>query len=288
MVKRWSGPLGLCVCVTAFWAAACVPEADPVGHVEVTPAEIPLLYPGFSAYRLAWTQTEAVEGRAGELRASVHLVGPKDEVLRTFDHPLEFEWSPGAAVTTDHMLYQSVLAPPLGAGVYRLEIGLYDGSGNGWPVTSNRATVRVEDRTEGFPAFYFSPEWQPIEGGTDLQILGRRWLRADGVLRLGELTRPGRLWLQIAVPAPIEGEQLLELDPEAAEPEVRVHCSCGDLTEVRRGSGSHRVMMTIVPPDDPEVPPECEISLATNYALIAVEDRVRRTVALESLSWLSD
>ncbi len=287
MEKRWRRLPAVCVLTAVSWIVACGETAAPVGRVTAEPSEIRLLYPGFSGYRLEWSPEAPLDGVEGELRASIHLVGDEGQVLRTFDQKLEREWSPGATSVTEHMLYQSALAPPLGVGRYRLEIGLYDGAGNGWEVVSNEPTARVEDSSQGFPAFYFSPEWQPIESGTDLQILGRRWLRADGVLRLGELTAPGRLWLQIAIPAPLAGEQLLELDPEAAEPEVVVHCSCGDVTEVRRGSGSHQVMLSIVPPADPEVPPECEISFDANYTLIGVEDRVRRTVALESLSWLS-
>lgn len=277
-----------CCCAAATLLAACAQEPAAVGRVEVEPSEIRLLYPGFSEYRLTWTAERSLENRQGDLRASIHLQGADGAVLRTFDHDIGFEWSLGASGTSAQMLYQSALAPPLEAGRYALAIGLYDAAGNGWPVSSTAASVVVEDSTEGFPAFYFSPEWQPIEGGTDRQILGRRWLRADGVLRLGELTGAGTLWLQIAVPTPIEGEQELELEADATVPQVVVSCSCGDLSETVSGSGSHQLMLPIVPPADPSVPAECEISLEANYSLLAVEDRVRRTVALESLSWLSD
>lgn len=280
-------PIAVCL-VAAFLAAACGENVVTVGRVEVEPGEIRLLYPGFSEYRLVWEADTVLEGRQGDLRASVHLIGSGGEVLRTFDHAIAFEWSPGTSASAGGILYQSVLGPPLEEGTYRLTFGLYDAAGNSWEVSSSGATVRVVDSMEGFPAFYFSPEWQPIEGGTDRQILGRRWLRADGVLRLGELTQSGTLWLQIAIPSPIEGDQELELDEGAAEPEVVVHNSCGDLSETRRGSGSHQLMLSIIPPEDETVPPECEIRIDANYALIAVRDRVRRTVALESLSWLTD
>lgn len=279
-------PLILCSLVVVLSSAACEQAAAPVGHVEVEPSPIRLLYPGFSEYRLSWSADGALEGLAGQPRVSVHLVGDGGTVLRTFDHALELDWSPGGGGTTRQMLYQSALAPPLAVGTYRLEVGLYDLAGSSWPVTSNEATVVVESSDEGFPAFYFSPEWEPIEGGTDLQILGRRWLRADGVLRLGELTEPGTLWLQLAVPEAIAGEQELQLEAGAERPAVVVHNSCGDVSETLSGSGSHQLLLPIVPPADPTVPPECEISLDANYSLLAVEDRVRRTVGLESLSWL--
>ncbi len=278
----------LCCLLAASWNAACERPAPPVGRVEVAPSEILLLYPGVAAYRLSWTATSPLPDRQGELRAAVHLVGKGGAVLRTFDHPLGFDWTPGATEAFDRMLFQSALAPPLEPGTYELRVGLYDAAGHLWDVSSDGATVRVDNATEGFPAFYFSPEWEPIESGTDRQILGRRWLRADGVIRLGELTRPGTLWLQLAVPDPAGGALELVLDEGATEPEVVVHNSCGDLTESRAGVGSHQLRLAIVPPADETLPPECEISIDANYRLISTEDRTRRTVGLESLSWLTE
>ncbi len=272
----------------ALLSTGCGEQVTPVGSVEVHPSEIGLLYPGFSPYRLTWTAERPLEGRVGDLRAAVHLREIGGDVLRTFDHALTLDWQPGQSETVERILYQSALAPPLEPGSYALEIGLYDSVGNEWQLTTSGATVRVEESTVGLPAFYFSPEWQPIEDGTDQQVLGRRWLRADGVIRLGELTRPGTLWLQLGVPAPSAGEQELELAEGATGPEVVVGNSCGGGAELLSGSGSHELMLSIVPPADPSVPPECEISIESNYALIAVEDRARRTVALESLSWLTE
>ncbi len=281
------GLLVACCLLAVSLTTACGRQPPPVGRVEVEPDEITLLYPGIAEYRLLWTAETPLEGRQGELRAAVHLLGRKGAVLRTFDHPLGFEWTPGATATVERMLYQSALAPPLETGTYELRIGLYDASGHHWKLSSAGAAIRVKEATEGFPAFYFSPEWEPIDSGTDRQVLGRRWLRADGVIRLGELTRPGTLWLQLAIPEPREGELELVLEEGATAPEVIVRSSCGDLSETRSGIGSHRVMLAIVPPADETLPPECEISLDANYKLISIVDRTRLTVGLESLSWLT-
>lgn len=279
-------PLVLCVAAASL-TLACAEELPVVGRVDVEPSQIRLLYPGFSEYHLEWAAEAPLEGRQGALRSSVHLVSTDGTVLRTFDQPVDLEWTPGASGRSRQMLYQSALGPPLAAGSYRLEIGLYDTGGSGWKVASQGATVLVEDSTAGFPAFYFSPEWEPIEGGTDLQILGRRWLRSDGVLRLGELTEPGTLWLQLAIPSPIEGEQELRLEAGAEVPRIVIRDLCAEREETLSGSGSHQVLLPIRPPADPSVPPECEIAIDANYSLLAVEDRVRRTVGLESLSWLT-
>ena len=270
------------VLVATFWIGACDEARPPVGGVEVKPATVRLLYPGFSEYRLTWTPTEAIEG---ELRASIHLIGVDGDVLRTFDHAIGFDWTPGVTETRSQMLYQSALAPPLKEGTYKLRIGLYDAS-NHWQLTTSGASVQVDASAEGIPAFYFSPEWQPIEGGTDRQVLGRRWLRADGVIRLGELTRPGTLWLQIGVPTPFEGKQDLVLDEGATEPEVVLSSSCTHRTQTFTGSGSHQVMLPVEPGADGVLPAQCEIAIDTNFTLVAVSDGVHRTIALESLSWL--
>lgn len=267
-----------------FTIAGCGDRTPPAGSVAVTPAEVPLFYPGFSAIELAWSPTESLTDLQGDLRASIHLVGD-GEVLRTFDRTLDFEWTPGTTQELSGMLFQSALAPPLERGTYELRIGLYDGAGHTWKLDGPGATVRVEDQAAGFPAFYFAPEWLPIEGGTDRQILGRRWLQADGVIRLGQMTRPGILWLQLGVPTPVSGVQEMSFDEGASEPEVTV-AGCG-FDETFVGSGSHQMRIAIEAGADGSLAEECEIAFDTNYTLIAIEDRVHRTIALESLSWLT-
>jgi hypothetical protein len=270
--------------VAAVLVVGCEEPDEPVGRAEIAPSEISLGYPGFARYRITWTAEDELAGRSGDLRASVHLVNSDGDAVRTFDHPLGFEWSPGVTDSQERMIFQSALAPPLAEGDYELRIGLYDGT-RGWELTTNQPVVRVSRSGEGFPVFYFSPEWLPVEGGVDRQVLGRRWLRDDGVLRLGELTRPGTLWLQIGVPVAVAGEQELELDEGATEPVVTLTSSCADFSASYVGNGPHQVLIPIK--DDP-LPTECELAIDTNYTLISLEDRQHRTIALESLSWLSD
>ncbi len=287
MVETMRAARSLFCPAVALLAVACGSSEPPVGHVDVAPSEIRLVYSGFSEYQLTWQPETPLDGVVGDLRAKVHLKGDDGKVLRTFDHSLDFDWSVGSSRPTRQVLYQSALAPALGEGEYELDIGLYDEGGNRWAVTSSSPVVRVEDASEGFPAFYFSPEWLPIEGGTDLQILGRRWLKADGLIRLGELTAPGALWLQIGVPEARDGELEMLFEDGATAPEVVVSSSCGVPSQTLRGSGPHHVLLEVRAGDEGVLPEECELAIDANYTLIAIESQVRRTVALESLCWLT-
>lgn len=276
-------------------AAGCSDEPAPVASVAVEPARLQLSYPGFAEYTLEWSVEAPLAGRQGDLHAFVHLLDSRGVLERTFDHSVSFAWETGATSTYRQKIFQSVLAPPLELGTYDLTIGLYDSAGNRWPLATageevrsleyGIATVEVIEAGPGYPAFYFSPEWLPVEGGTDRQILGRRWLRENGVIRVGELTRPGTLWLLAGIPSPIEGKQELVLAEGAAEPVATFRADCAGQSTSVAGSGSHEVTIAIGPDEAGELPRECEIAIETNYHLVSVEDRARRTVALESLSW---
>ena len=277
-------PLALYYLIAAALLSGCEEPEESIGTAVIEPAEIQLGYPGFANYQITWSPTSAPTEAAGDLRASVHLVNADGETLRTFDHAIDFDWASGTTEIRERMLFQSALAPPLAEGEYRLRVGLYDSSRE-WAISINEPVVRVDKSGEGFPAFYFSPEWLPVEGGVDRQVLGRRWLRDDGVLRLGELTRPGTLWLQIGVPVAVAGEQELEFEEGATAPEVTLSSTCGDFAATYVGNGPHYVL---VPIGGEPMPSECELAIDANYTLISLEDRQHRTIALESLSWLSE
>lgn len=283
-------------CLLVLPLVACGGEPPPVAHVEIEPAEIALPYPGYAEYRLAWTLEAPLEGRQGSLAAFIHLLDDEGAILRTFDHPIPFEWQSGATPSYTQKIFQSALAPALETGRYRLTIGLYD-EANRWGVSTSGgavrssesllATVTVDEVEGGFPAFYFSPEWLPVEGGVDRQVLGRRWLREDGVIRLGELTRPGSLWLLVGVPTAAEEDLELIFDEGADSPQVTVTSGCGDVAVTVSGSGSHGVTVPVTAGEDGVVAAECEIVIDSNYYLTSTKDGTRRTVALESLSWLA-
>ena len=283
-------------CLAAGLLAACGDDAPPVASVEMTPGELTLAYPGFAEYELQWTLEAPLENRQGDLAAFVHLLDDDGAVLRTFDHALPFEWTAGATESYRQKIFQSALAPALETGTYELTIGLYDAA-NRWPLATSGgevrsfehriATVVVPEVKDRFPAFYFSPEWLPVEGGTDRQILGRRWLREDGVIRLGELTRAGSLWLLVGVPTG-EGEDLeIVLDEGADRQIVTLTSGCDGSVASITGSGSHDVAIPVTAGPGGALPEECEISIEANYYLTSTKDGSRRTVALESLSWLS-
>ncbi len=141
------------------------------------------------------------------------------------------------------------------------------------------------------PQFFFSASWLPVEGGTDLQILSRRWLPEDGVIRLGGISAPGKLWLLVGVP---EGGGALQepvLDAGEVEQIVEVTTTCGGAAVRLSGPGSHPVELPITIPDasaeeDGEAgPADCEVRFAANYYLMSHEGDQSRTVVLEVLSW---
>src|SRR5258708_1346167 len=84
--------------------------------------------------RLSWPRAAGAGGEESRSEPLVflHLLGPKGQVLRTFDHPFPQHWVAGTPVSYDVKLYQSALAPPLDPGKYRLTVGLYDQGGRRW------------------------------------------------------------------------------------------------------------------------------------------------------------
>jgi hypothetical protein len=281
--------------IVLFLVAGCERSAPPVAEVSVQPTEVQLGFPGTAPLEFEWRVGETLEGLQGKPRVFVHLLEEDGEVVRTFDHPLPFEWRPGATETYVWNIEQSALVPALEEGSYRLTIGLYDMAGNRWPldvdgeevadVEYHAATLNATQDEAGFPRFYFSASWLPVEGGTDRQVLGRRWLAEDGVLRIGEITAPGTVRLLVGIPSDEAIAQELVMEGEASEPAVTIGSSCGDAQVTVTGNGSHWVEIPIEAGEDGAVPPECELSIDANYYLLSLESLERRTAALESVSW---
>src|SRR6202049_2204499 len=128
-------------------AAGCQRKVSVPVSLDVQPLSTTLPYPQLATVHLTWTPGAASgEGDApSEPLVFLHLLGAKDQVLRTFDHPFPQRWLAGAPVSYDVKLYQSALAPPLAPGKYRLSVGLYDHSGKRWALDGLGEPVRRQE-----------------------------------------------------------------------------------------------------------------------------------------------
>ena len=292
--------------IVGWLAAGCAERPEPVGRLGVSTSEIQLGYPQVAEIELSWEMSRALEGLSGQPRVFLHLIDSNGDMIRTFDHELPGPWKIGASQRYSVPIYQSALAPALEEGEYELTAGLYDQQGNRWPLESagagasdheyTVATVLVVESGPQMPQFFFSSSWLPVEGGTDLQILARRWLTENGVIRLGAVPGPGKLWLNVGIP---EGGGALQepvMAAGAVEQSVTVTTTCGDAAVRVAGPGSHSVELSIAPPMAAEAeddtaetgPAECEVRFEANYYLMSRDGDQSRTVALEGLSWSID
>jgi hypothetical protein len=274
-------------------AAACADRETPVAALEVRPAAIELPYPG-------WTQLEVAVDMLQPLGVPdrpvvfVHLLDEAGHVVRTFDHPFPQDWRPGSAVRYDVVLQQSALAPPLPAGEYALTLGLYRGELR-WPLTAQGpevdtreyrvATVAVPANGAPAPMFNFSPSWLPTEGGTDNQILGRRWLGSDGVLRLAEIPGPGILRLAVTLPEPRAGEQDLVYAEGYSSPGLRITSGCGGQEFSISGFGEHVVEVPVGAGAEASLPSSCELRFQPFSQLVEKRSLQTRAALLEGLAW---
>jgi hypothetical protein len=277
----------------ALCAAGCTGSHDPVGMLAVAPATVTLGYAEAKTFRFTWSPTAPLDAAAGTPIVFVHLLDAGGEVVRTFDHPFPRPWQPQAPVNYDVTVYQSVLAPALPAGRYRLTVGLYRAkSGERWPLEVSAgqeplprfeypvAWVDVPGTSPG-PRFAFSPSWLPAEPGSDRQILASRWLGAgEGTIRIDGLRGPGTLRLSVLIPRTEGPNETLEV-ADGTGPSVVVSATCGDMEAGFSGSGSHEFEIPVTEP-----PPggSCEVRLAPNFVLRRAGSE-ERSVRLDNLAW---
>jgi len=273
-------------------ATACVAPQDPVASVSVSPSSVRLLYSEVQTIDFEFSVLAPIDEGANP-RVFVHLYEEPVDVLRTFDHPFPGEWQPGATVRHRLRIYQSALGPPLRAGRYFLSVGLYDIDGRRWPLEIDGEEIdRMEyavaeivvTEDSALPMFRFSDAWEPIEAGQGRQILGRRWLAGEGSLWVTETASADSIWMQLQLPAAVEGVSRMMLDPGAEEPRVMVVSECGGVEVELVGPGPHEV----------EIPlggaaaagaDGCEISLHPNFHLLENGHGRQRSVLLEALAW---
>src|SRR5579864_3693756 len=277
--------------------AGCQRKVSNAGSLDVQPRSITLPYPQLATVHLTWTPAAASgEGDTpSEPLVFLHLLGAKDQVLRTFDHPFPQRWLAGAPVSYDVKLYQSALAPPLAPGKYRLSVGLYDRGGKRWaldglgePVRRQEyraAEVEVPPQSAG-PSLEFSPTWLQLEAGSDKQVVARRWLsQQPGEIRVEAIPGPGTLWLSFRIP-PGDGasQKLIYHDASSNTPAVVIRDSCGGVETGISGPGPHEVEMPI---ETPGAEGACRITLVPNFHVVFPERPAPRSVSLESVAWIA-
>jgi len=282
-----------CLVAAALWVG-CGGSESPVGHLTVAPTSVELGHPGFVELEFAFRFDQALEGSSGHPRVFVHLLDETGGIVRTFDHDLPVPWRPGSSHEYGALLYQSALAPPLAPGEYSLTVGLHDGSGRRWALATDGeragrneyvvASVRTTDSVADTPMFLFPEVWRAAEGGTDRQVLARRWLGGTGSLRLAGIRGDGHLWMSVGIPVPDERTEELVLDEGETTPMVDVATTCSDFTQRLEGRGGHSISIA-VGGGAGELPAECEVSFDSNFYLIELDTLGRRTVALENLAW---
>jgi hypothetical protein len=285
------------VAALSWCAMGCHHQAPAAGRLEVQPRSITLPYPQLVTVRLAWTPAASAGGEDSPSAPLVflHLLGPKGQVLRTFDHPFPQHWVAGTPVSYDVKLYQSALAPALDPGTYRLTVGLYDQGGRRWaleglgePIARQEyvaAEVQVPAQPQpAGPRLEFSPAWLPLAAGSDKQVVARRWLADQpGEMRVQAIPGPGTLWLSFRIP-PGDGpsDKLVYHDTTTNTPSVVVRGTCGAVETGISGPGPHDVDMPIEAAGPDGV---CRISLVPNFHILSPGQPAIRSVSLETAAY---
>ena len=229
----------------------CEKASEPVASVRIEPSQVQLPYPGFAKVELTWDLAAPLDEVSGDPLVFVHLLDGEGNVERTFDHDLPFDWQAGTSQSYEITLFQSALAPPLDSGDYRLSLGLYEAGGQRWALSDSGeevaqleyllATVNTEGDPSVVPMFYFSPSWLPLEAGTDVQILGRRWLTDEGTIRVAEVPSTGTVWMQLLLSeARPQLEEMSLLEGES-EPQVALTSTCAGEEMTVSGYGVHEL-----------------------------------------------
>jgi hypothetical protein len=272
----------------------CRPSETPVAVFDASPSRLELAWPEHVEVRLAFEPKIALPAGTGEPIVFVHLLDEPGSVVRTFDHPLPFDWQPGRRVEYPVRIFESALGEPLEAGEYLLSVGLYRPGQERFALETGAeeiarleyrvASVGVAPPSERMAQARFSEHWLPPEPGVDRQVLARRALAGGtiGTIELGPVESAGRLYLALAVPPDEGGASRLEILDGGTLPKVRIASSCGgDEVEIS-GSGRFDVDLDVPPAEAARI---CEISIAPNFQRRTTERAEATSVRLEVLSW---
>ncbi|MCB1032885.1 MAG: hypothetical protein KDD47_03515 [Acidobacteria bacterium] len=266
--------------------------AEPVATVQVNLSNDSLPFPEWRTVGLTWHPTAPLDVD-GQPSVFLHLLDGAGELVRTFDHPLPSPWEIGGDLQYEVEIYQSGLGAPLAPGEYELVLGLYGAGKQRWPLSIAGATerprweysvARVEVPAVGAdsPAFEFPAPWSPLEPGSDLQVLGRRWLSGNGAIEVENLEVPGTVKLRVAVPAGGSDAAGWEFRRGEEAPVLEVSSTCSGTVRSLEVPGTFEVVLPVFPAGEDL---SCELRFLANYELVHGSTQERRTLALEILSW---
>ena len=273
------GPLTLCLLA----CGGAPPE--PVAKVTVEPSSMTLPHGGAVEAQLRWQLLPTFPADAEGLYVFVHVLDAAGDVVLTADHPLP---EAGQDNFDDPvMLYHSALAEPLAAGDYHLSVGLYRPGGDRFALeasTLGASSGRMEYRVANVTVppevpqrtVTYSEAWTPAAPGEDRQVRALRWLTEAGTVTVGGADATGELLLQLRLPAPAEGKQLL-FEEGFDRPLVQVE-ACDGFAQTLDGLGSHQLRVP--------VRPDCEIHLAPSFYWVDVETFARSSLILEQVAFL--
>lgn len=280
-------------CLLLAGCAAPPPPPPPVAAVEASLPRGELPFPEWRSLELRWSLSSTL-GVAERPSVFVHLLDGDGDLVRTFDHAFPEEWSVGKEIRYDVEIYQSALGAPLASGEYDLVMGLYGADGQRWPLAIAGAAelprrayavakVAVPEMGSEAPAFEFPASWQDLEAGSDLQILGRRWLRGNGSIQVLNLEVPGTVKLRVMVPGGKGGgAEVWQLREGSDLPTLEITSSCSGAVRSLEVPGAFDVVLPVFPSDEDLT---CELRFLANYQLVHGVSFLERSLALEILSW---
>jgi hypothetical protein len=279
----------LTIAALSLSALGCGDKAPAVATLEVAPRTLRLGYPEMRMLHLTWQPSAALDGSTAQPMVFLHLRDSKNQVVRTYDHPFPQKWQEGAPVAYDAKVFQSLLAPPLPPGKYKLTAGLYEGKTR-WPIGGlgekvdkreySAVDVEVPAGATG-PSFAFSPTWLPLEEGGDRFVLARRWLNGGGVIGIRDVREPGAVWMLLRIPSGNEPNEKLQVE-SGGVPSVMVRGNCGGAEISLSGPGMHELEIPVeaVPANG-----VCRIVLSSNFTITSSVTGQTRSVSLENASW---
>ena len=275
----------LCV-IGAF--ASCAPEPEPVGEVRIEPHRFTLPHGAVQPVDVTWTMTRSLPD--SNALVFLHLVDPEGTVRRTFDHALPGGWAPDEVRSETVSLYHSAIGPALPAGQYALVVGILDGSGERWPLRTDGteagrleyalAEVEVPELSTEGPRFAFDGSWLPVEAGTDVQVVARRWFHGAASLEIAALPPEAEsVWMVLRIPAPSDELRLVP-GSGAGQPTILLTTDCSGFEAEVSGPGLHEIRVPVDWGGE-----SCRLRLAPSYHLVELTSLRRLAASLEQLGY---
>lgn len=259
-----------------------------MGGVEAHPHRFELPHGSVVPVELVWTMEDPLDEAVPLV--FVHLVDEEGTVRRTFDHAFSGSWQPGRTRSETVAVYHSVIGPALPSGEYELVVGLSDGGDRRWPLRAegpdvgrkeySLGRVEVPELVVDGPRFTFDDGWLPVEAGTDVQVVARRWLADTGTLEISGLPQDAReLWMILRIPGETEGLRLV-LEEGADQPTLRVTTDCSGFEAEVSGPGAHEIRAPVNWGGD-----SCRVRFDPSFHLIELASLRRVSAGLEQLAY---